>query len=154
MTKNMLEILKSINNTHGQLVNNLIKSNILTVKDIVSAAIESEDASIIFSIVNYVNGLNSEDKEKLADAIIATKEAHYIYCFACNIKCAPVEYLNNVVYLLDKKDSNHGKITCLIRLANIDNLEAIKKESRMYRSLLLDENQEKPKTKVRKIGSK
>lgn len=97
MTKNMLEILKSINNTHGQLVNNLIKSNVLTVKDIVNTAIESKDASIIFSIVNYVNGLNSEEIEKLADAIIATKETKYIYYFACDIKGTLIEKLADAI---------------------------------------------------------
>ena len=189
MTKNMLEILKNIDSNKGQVINSLIKSNVLTVKDIVSAAIESKNPSIIFSVTAYTNGLNNEDIDKLADAVIATEDAKYIYSFARYIKGAPLEKLADAI--IATKDARYiYEFACgvngapieklakaiiatgnmeyinlfvqetmakLIKLANNGDLKTIESGADTYRSLLLgteDEVQEKPKTKVRKIGNK
>ena len=81
----MLEILKNIDSNKGQVINSLIKSNILTVGDVVNAAIESKVSSVIWAVAIYTNGLNNEDIEKLADAIITTGDMEYINLFMQNV---------------------------------------------------------------------
>lgn len=113
------------------------------------------------NIYVFAWGVKGAPLEKLADAIIATKDARYIYEFACGVKGAPIEKLAKAIIATGNMEYINlfvqETMAKLIKLANNGDLKTIESGADTYRSLLLgteDEVQEKPKTKVRKIGNK
>ena len=97
MSSIMLDLLKKIGCNRGIMVNNLIKGNVFTSRDIVEYALVCNSARVVYDVSVYIEGISKKDIDRLSDFIINYGNIKYIYDFAKNVKNAPIDKLADVM---------------------------------------------------------
>lgn len=96
MSSNMLDLLRKIRIDNGLVVNNLIKSGVITKDFVVKTAIYSDILSVIYDTAKYIKELDDININKLADKLIEKGNIKYIRDFACNVNNAPIDKLMEI----------------------------------------------------------
>lgn len=115
MNDRTVQLLKEIGYNKGKVINALIKGKVITTYYIVDAAIESKDNWIMYFVAKYVEGLDIESINKLAEKVKEgglgpKKNYDVIYFFARDVKNAPVDVLADGLIMALNDKRNDGTI--------------------------------------------
>jgi len=98
MTKNMLDLLKTIVYDKGAIVNKIIKGQVFTADEIVDFAFETNDKEIIGAVAAHIKGISAQKIEKLTNYIVnSAKDPMLATIFATYNDDAPINILENFV---------------------------------------------------------
>lgn len=115
MNDRIIKLLKEIASNEGKVINNLIKANVFTTDYIVNSAIEYDDNRIMYFVAKYVEGINVENINRLAEKVKVAdlgfrRNYDIIYWFAKEVKNAPVDLLADGLIIALKNSQKDGSL--------------------------------------------